>query len=67
MQDVNDNRNMKCLSINIMALLNELGFSYLWAAYGELGRVPSAIVKRKVRILKFWFKFVYQIIIPFFL
>ena len=30
MQDVNSNRNMKCWSANIMSLLNELGFSYLW-------------------------------------
>ena len=30
MQDVNNNRNMKCWSSNIMSLLNELGFSYLW-------------------------------------
>ena len=50
MQDVNNNRNMKCLSSYIMTLLNELGLSYLWAVYGELGRVPSAIVIRKVRI-----------------
>ena len=29
-QDVNNNRNMKCWSSYIMSLLNELGFSYLW-------------------------------------
>ena len=30
MQDVNNNRNMKCWPSNIMSLLNELGFSFLW-------------------------------------
>ena len=29
-QDVNNNRNLKCWSANVKLLLDELGFSYLW-------------------------------------